>query len=149
MIYIETLTKFCKLQPNFTCLFFVFLTVGSALSVPSVADRCMPATGCDGPGAACTTWPVLPVSPVRGSCRQGRSSAWWRAGCSAAATMTSWWTTSAELQKTVTALMMVCDGLQAEICKSQGHGWIDLLRVPLYPHCTCQFYYFLKNPKIN
>lgn len=86
----------CGSPPSFS-----LLTVGLAPSAPSVAGRCMPATGCAGLGAACTIWPVSPVSPVRGSCPPERSSAWWRDGCSAAATTTSCWTTSAGPQKTV------------------------------------------------
>ena len=82
--------------------FHVFiLAAGLVQSVPSVAGRCTPATGCGGLGAASTTWPASPASPARGSCPPGRSSAWWRAGCSAEATMTSCWTTSGGLQKTV------------------------------------------------
>lgn len=92
-------------RTNLQLLFF-FPTVGLAPSVPNVAGRCTPATGCEGLGAACTTWPVSLVSPVRGSCPLGKSSAWWRAGCSAAATMTSCWTTSAGLQKMVTAMYL-------------------------------------------
>lgn len=81
--------------------FVFFLTVGLALSVPSVAARYMPVTGCGVHGGVCTTWRVLRVSRVRGSCPPGRSLAWWRAGCCAAATTTSCWTTFAGLPRTV------------------------------------------------
>lgn len=115
-----------------------FLTVGSALSAPSVAGRCMPATGCGVLGAACTTWPVSPVSPARGSCPLGKNLAWWRAGCSVAATTTSCWKTSAGLQKTVTGIvkdvsLMVSDvyqqkyaGVRASVAngtKYSGKSW--------------------------
>ncbi|KAG7221313.1 hypothetical protein INR49_017380 [Caranx melampygus] len=44
----------------------------------------------------------------------GRSSAWWRAGCSVAATTTSCWTTSAGLLKTVTDITSDGTGLTLE-----------------------------------
>lgn len=99
---------------------FFFLTVGLALSVPSVAGRCTPATGCAGRGAASTTWPVSPVSPARGSFPLVRSLAWWRAGCSAAATTTSCWTTSAGPQKMVHS--RISDVLCSEKAKGQGRA---------------------------
>lgn len=114
----EHLTELCNLQANLHLPVFFSLTVGSALSAPSVAGRCTPVTGCGGLGGAFTTWPVLPVSPVRGSCRLGRSSAWWRGGYSAAATMTSCWRTFAGLLKTVTdiikdvSLMIISKNMQ-------------------------------------
>ena len=83
-----------NLQPTFTCPVSFSLTVGSALSAPSVAGRCTPVTGCGGLGAACTTWPVSPVSPARGSCPPGRSSPWWRRRCSAGSITTACWTIS-------------------------------------------------------
>lgn len=91
----------CPMMCSRRSLYIFLLTVGLVQSVPSVAGRCTPVTGCGGLGAVFTTWPASPASPVRGSCPLGRSSAWWRAGCSVGATMTSCWKTSAGLQKTV------------------------------------------------
>lgn len=82
------------------CL-FLSLTVGLVLSVPAVGGRYMPATGCGARGETHTTWHVLRVTRVRGSCPRERSLAWWRRRSCAGFTTTPWWRTSNERLRVV------------------------------------------------
>lgn len=76
----------CPSLPALTCLFSS--AAGSVRSVPAVAGRSTPATGCGERGATPTTSPASPASPASGSSPPARSSAWWRRRCSAGSTTT-------------------------------------------------------------
>lgn len=86
---------YCSQQfnSNIDAQAFLCLTVGLVLSVPAVAARSMPATGCGEPGATPTIWPASHVSPANVSFLQAKSLDWWKRKFFVGSIMTPWWRT--------------------------------------------------------
>lgn len=87
--------------PHYTP-YLILLSSGDMAPVVLVAAvTSILVTGCVGPAAAPSTWPVSPAPPVSASCPLGRSVESLRIGSFVCHTTKWWWKTSGVLRKMV------------------------------------------------